>query len=104
MNFSFWDTPHPWQGAIYWPSGTLEIPIRAPKQKIFTPKQACFPMPLSMRVKTSNTLSKLVYEPFSLLDPPHLWGGAMYQPSGTHGTPISGPKQHYLPLKQTCFP
>ena len=60
-------------------------PHRIPQTTKFTPET-------SLYSSTSNCLSKLPNEPF-FPNPPQIWQGVMYWPSGTLGTPITVPKQ-----------
>ena len=75
-----------------------------PNNYIFPLEQTIFPEPLSKRVKTCDSLSKLQNRPFFFHNQPHSWQGAKYWPAGTPGTPIRAPKQLYLPPKQAGFP
>ena len=67
---------------VIWDPGD---PHQSPQTTKFTPET-------SLYSSTSNCLSKLPNEPF-FPNPPQMWQGAMYWPSGTLGTPITVPKQ-----------
>ena len=57
-----------------------------------------------LNVKSSLARLKFSPEPFFFLNPPHVWPGGPYQPSGTMGAPIRATKQQYIPLQQPSFP
>ena len=75
---------------MYQPVGTLGTLIRAPKQQYFIPEQTSFYGPLSERVKTSDSLSKLPNKlfysrPTSLLARGHV--SASKDPCDPHQSP-----------------
>ena len=95
--------PQPWQGAMYRPSETLGTPIGALIQQYLPPKRAHFPLLLSKRVRTTNTLSKLPIAPFLLSTHLKVARGhvsAIWDPGDPHWSLI----KQYLAPKRAHFP
>ena len=60
--------------------------------------------PSRLIIKSSHACLKFSPKPFFGLNPPHVWPGGVYPPSGTLGAPIRAAKPRYVPRQRPSFP
>ena len=81
----FLSPSHHWQGAMYWPTGTLGTPIRNQKQQYYPWNKPIF-LSCFLRGQRPGILSQNCQMNHFFYNPPHSWQEAIYWPAKTPGT------------------